>query len=115
MAKALRWDSSRVVPWKRLVIEWAVVATIVTVVIVATNKPVANGAFTLLFSGLIYVGFGGVMAKFGYARKSLTQLRAEAAAAPRQRKEVPATAVRQRPAPTSRTSTGPNRPQRKRR
>ena len=117
MARALRWDSSRTVPWKRLTIEWAVVAAVVMVVIGATNKPVANGAYTLLFSGVIYLGFGALMAKLGYARKSLAQLRAEAAAAPpRQRKGVaPTQGPRPRPAPTRRTSTGPNRPASKKR
>ena len=92
-------------------------AAIVVVVIAATNKPVANGAFTLLFSGVVYVGFGAVMAKLGYARKSLAQMRADAAATPRARARTApvAASTRPRPAPTKRTSSGTNRPPKKRR
>jgi hypothetical protein len=61
----------------------------------------------LLVSGPIYLLFGGVLAKFGYQRKTLRDIRREtdekraAAAAP-----VSTSATRARPAPTSRTGGG---------
>jgi hypothetical protein len=59
-----------------------------------------------------------VLAKFGYARKTFRQLRAEAAAAPQGQvgRTVAGPTARPRPAPTKRTSNGPtNRPQKKKR
>ena len=73
----------------------------------------------LLISGPLYLLFGAVLAKFGYQRKTLKQLRAErvdrveAAAKP----AVAGSGPRQRPAPTRRTSGGgsSNRPGNRRR
>ncbi len=115
----MAWDSSRPVPWKRLFTEWVVIAVVVGGIsfFVTENHRAAN-YFTILLAGPVYVGFGAVIAKFGYARKTVKELRAEteaelarkAAAAPA------ATATRARPAPTSRTSSGPsNRPNKKKR
>ena len=68
--------------------------------------PIIGG---LLASGPLYLGLGYVLAKFGYQRKTLAELRTPAAPPP----TVTATTsrdARPRPAPTRRTSTGPNRP-----
>jgi hypothetical protein len=68
----------------------------------------------VLISGPLYLGFGAVMAKFGYQRTRLKDVRGAAKQA-----EEPAgesgsssdtTVPRRKPAPTSRTAGGGNRP-----
>jgi hypothetical protein len=104
-----------------LFIEWAIIGVVVAVIsLTMTDNAKAGNLVAILFAGVIYVAFGAVLAKFGYARKSLTQMRAEAAAAPPRAagkgSGTPAPGAKPKPAPTSRTSTGPsNRPQKKRR
>lgn len=67
----------------------------------------------LLVSGPLYLAFGYVLAKFGYQRKTLKQLRAEEPTRGSERspgrgeKDVPG--PRPRPAPTSRTGGAPPR------
>ena len=116
----MKWDSSRSVPWKRLCIEWAIVAVAVAVVsFYATNNRSLSSYVALLLGGVVYLAVGAAMAKFGYKRKTLKQMRAEVAAAPRR---APAASnpddatARPRPAPTKRTSGGPaHRPAKRRR
>jgi hypothetical protein len=75
-----KWDSSRPVPWRRLMREWVIYAAIMTVVfLVFFPRNNAIGAVVgVLISGPLYLAFGAVMAKFGYTRKRLKDLRAEA-------------------------------------
>ena len=114
----MAWDSSRPVPWKRLIIEYLVIGIVIAVValVVSKDRRAAN-YWTIAMAAPIYLGFGYVLAKLGYARKSLAQVRAEAAAA--QAKKAASTsssAGRPKPAPTSRTSSGPSqRPAKKKR
>jgi hypothetical protein len=107
----MRWDSSRNVPWKRLTIEWVIVAIIVAVVSFSgTDNRSLSSYAALLLGGAVYVGFGATMAKFGYQRKTLKQMRAEAAAAPRRTAQAridDAPTARAKPAPTKRTSGSP--------
>ena len=118
----MAWYSRREVPWKRLLIEWAVISAGIAIVTMAfgSSRP-AETAFAILLSGVIYLGFGAILAKFGYARKSLKQLRAESAIAAQQKAAAASGgsgggAPRARPAPTKRTSTGPSqRPRKKKR
>ena len=107
----MAWDSSRPVPWKRLIVQWAVIGTVVAVVsLVFTDNREAGSYLSIFFAGFIYLGLGAVLAKFGYRQKSLKEMRAEAAAAaPR---TVSPTA-KAKPAPTKRTSTGPSQQPRK--
>lgn len=113
----MAWDSSRPVPWKRLAIEWLVIAVVVGGIsfFVTENNRAAN-YLTIVLAGPIYIGFGALLAKLGYARKSLKELRAEDAARQAQKARAAGasgtpTGPRPKPAPTSRTSTGPsNRP-----
>ena len=115
----MAWDSSRAVPWKRLLIEWVVVvAGIVLVSAVWGDAKPGELVFAAVFGGAIYLLFGAVMAKLGYARKSLRDLRAQAeqrAAASRAAAGggSQGTATRSRPAPTKRTSSGPSQHPRK--
>jgi hypothetical protein len=111
-----KWDSSRPVPWRRLMREWVIYAAIMSAVfLVFFPRNNAIGAVVgVLISGPLYLAFGFVMAKFGYTRKRLKDLRAEAK---EQGDARTSTAVvsgdfdtagsatpRPRPAPTSRTA-----------
>jgi hypothetical protein len=103
------------VPWRRLVKEWAIYAAIMVVVLALLFRDgdVLALVVGVLVSGPIFIGLGAVMAKFGYQRKTLADLRTPRAA-PRPAPAAVDHAARARPAPTRRTSTGPNRPRRKR-
>jgi hypothetical protein len=104
---SMAWDASRPVPWKRLSIEWTVVAVVVAgLSYFVTHNRQLSSYITIVLAGAVYVGFGAILAKFGYARKTLTQLRAETAAT--QAASVATPGARPKPAPTSRTSTGSN-------
>jgi hypothetical protein len=115
----MRWDSSRPVPWRRLVKEWLIYAAIMTVVLALVYRdgnrlvPILAGLFV---SGPLYLGLGFVLAKFGYVRKTLADMRTpRAATSSGDAASAGGEGPRPRPAPTRRTSTGPNRPKRKRR
>jgi hypothetical protein len=71
--------------------------------------PIVSG---LLISGPLYLLFGGVMAKLGYQRRTLKQVRADTAAASA---VSAAAAPRPKPAATKRTGATQNRPGKTRR
>lgn len=110
-------------PWQRLVREWLVYAAIMTVIFVLFfSESGLIGALAGLFvSGPLYLGLGAVLAKLGYRRKTIKELRAERTSPPSARSgsddgHGSTAASRPRPAPTKRTSSGPtNRPRSKRR
>lgn len=113
------WDNSRAVPWERLVKEWVLYAGIMSVIFLVffRDNNVIGALAGVLISGPLYLAFGAAMAKFGYTRKSLKQLRAQGkaeAADKRERKSESKPAGTEgnpsSPAPTSRTSSGSNRP-----
>jgi len=125
----MAWDSSRPVPWQRLVREWLIYVGVMALLFVLVFRNNLVGALAgLLISGPLYLGFGFVLAKFGYQRTSLKDLRTERENAPpvdRNRKknkknkknkndesdtDTDQRPSRSRPAPTSRTSTGRGRP-----
>jgi hypothetical protein len=68
----------------------------------------------VLISGPMYLGFGAVMAKFGYQRTRLQGLRGASKAPAEPSASTPSAATsgasRSKPAPTSRTAGGGNRP-----
>jgi len=109
------------VPWKRLIKEWAIYAAIMAVILVIFFRdggnllPILGG---LLVSGPLYLLLGGVMAKFGYQRKTLAEMRtprAEPGGSPSGSTSGTSDG-RPKPPPTRRTSTGPsNRPRSKKR
>jgi len=112
------WDATRSVPWKRFVREWAIYAVVFAVaVLVVKRGDVQPSQFVWIVLSLpIWVGFSGLLAKFGYQRKTLKDIRAETAARAAEQQAARSTAAatgRARPAPTKRTSTGPNRPSNK--
>jgi hypothetical protein len=112
----MAWDSTRPVPWNRLIREWLIYAAIMSAVfIIFFRGDNALGAVAgVLISGPLYLGFGAVMAKFGYQRTRLKDVRGAAARSSDQRDEPTETsnpdAPRAKPAPTSRTAGGGNRP-----
>lgn len=110
----MAWDSSRPVPWGRLVREWTIYAVIMTVVFLVffRGDNVIGAVAGVLISGPLYLGVGAVLAKFGYTRTRWKDLRAQAGAG------APSTAspdgaasgaTRAKPAATSRTG-GSSRP-----
>jgi hypothetical protein len=115
----MAWDSSRPVAWQRLTREWLIYAAImIAIVLLVFDADRRAGMIVgVLVSGPLYLGFGAILAKFGYQRKSLKEMRSERATAPEPRAgSTPRTpGPRAKPAPTKRTSTGPNRPRRTRR
>ena len=115
----MAWDSSRPVPWQRLMREWSIYALVMVGLVFLFVRGNTVGALAgILVSGPLYLAFGAVLAKFGYQRKTLRQLReereAQQEASPSEASGSAAT-TRTRPPPTKRTSTGPNRPRGKRR
>ncbi|MBI5090068.1 MAG: hypothetical protein HZB15_14730 [Actinobacteria bacterium] len=112
----MAWDSSRPVPWQRLVRDWLLYVAIMLLlfVLVFRDRMSAGLVAGLLVSGPLFVGIGALLAKLGYQRKTLRDLRSERTA--RTARPVNAAApARGRPAPTRRTSTGPrHRPTSKR-
>ena len=111
----MAWDSSRPVPWQRLIREWLIYAAIMSAVflIFFRGDNVLGAVAGVLISGPLYLAFGAVMAKFGYQRTRLKDVRGAAKQpeepADREAEAVPE-ALRPKPAPTSRTAGGGNRP-----
>lgn len=105
-------------PWQRLVREWLIyVAVMAVVLLLVIRSSNVIGAFAgLLVSGPLYLLMGFVLAKFGYQRKSLKEMRAPQAETRDSKKSKgddaadESTSAKRRPAPTSRTSGGGNRP-----
>jgi hypothetical protein len=107
------WDASRPVPWRRLAKEWLIYAAIMAAVFVLLFRGDAGlwGIIGgLLASGPLYLTLGYVLAKFGYQRKTLAEMRTPRAATGGSATTADEPGARPRPAPTRRTSTGPNRP-----
>ena len=115
----MAWDKTRPVPWKRLIRDWVLYIGIMTAIfLIAFRDRISSGLIVgLLISGPLFVVIGAALAKMGYQRKSLRELRAETAerTASQTAGAAGGSAARNRPAPTKRTSTGPShRPSSKR-
>lgn len=110
----MAWDSTRPVPWRRMVNEWLVYVAIMFVLFlfVFDNSSLIGVVAGLLVSGPLYLAFGYVLAKFGYRRKSFKEMRAETAAktAATRTDDTEAAGPKPKPAPTSRTGGGSGRP-----
>ncbi len=112
----MAWDSSRPVPWNRLIREWLIYAAIMSAVFVVffRGDNVVGAIAGVLISGPLYLAFGAAMAKFGYQRTRLKDARRSATTSA-DPSTSPSTstaddAPRHKPAPTSRTAGGANRP-----
>ena len=99
----MAWDSSRPVPWNRLIREWLIYAAIMSAVFVIffRGDNVLGAVAGVLISGPLYLGFGAVMAKFGYQRTRLKDVRGAA------KKALATTGSRQDAARAGRAA-GPN-------
>jgi hypothetical protein len=112
----MAWDSTRPIPWNRLIREWLIYAAIMSAVflIFFRGDNVLGAVAGVLISGPLYLAFGALMAKFGYQRTRLKDVRAGTAAGADTSVAGPHTvdpgAPKGRPAPTSRTAGGGNRP-----
>lgn len=104
----MAWDPDREVPWSRLFREWLVYATVMVFVFVVFLRDTVTGGSVLGLAASfpMYLGFGYVLAKFGYQRKTLKSLRP--APTTKSPPETSTRTERDRPAPTRRTSTGPS-------
>ncbi len=107
----MAWDSCRPVPWKRLIRDWLLYLAIMMVVFVVVLRDRMSAGTTagLLVSGPLFVILGAVLAKFGYTRRTMKELRAQSQAQAAQRAQQPvgsAAGPRAKPAPTKRTSSG---------
>jgi hypothetical protein len=112
----MAWDSTRTVNWGRLTREWLVYAIVMSIVFVLLlrDNVTAGSIAGLVASFPMYLLFGGILAKMGYQRKTLSDLRKQTPArTPRASKgssssssNSAASPRRSRPAPTSRTTTG---------
>src|SRR5258707_500850 len=64
---AMAWDSSRPIPWNRLVKEAAIFLVLGAIIFTFFLKNSNAGSYAGLVIGmLLYVGFSVVLAKFGY-------------------------------------------------
>lgn len=121
----MRWDSSRPVPWQRLAREWVIYVAIMAAVLAVffRDAGIVGALAGLLVSGPLYLLFGFAMAKLGYQRKSLKEMRTPQASESTSDKskgskksknssgdDDGSDAARRPPAPTKRTSGGGNRP-----
>lgn len=112
----MAWDSNRPVPWNRLIREWLIYAAIMSAVflIFFRGDNVIGAIAGVLISGPLYLGFGAVMAKFGYQRTRFKDARGMSKKSADASDAAPSTpdtdAPRSKPAPTSRTAGGGNRP-----
>jgi hypothetical protein len=111
----MAWDSSRPVPWRRMVNEWLIYVGVMFIVILFLfrDQSVIGLVAGLLVSGPLYLGFGYVLAKFGYRRKNLRELR-EQSGRPATDPGDAAPPQRAKPTPTSRTGGTSGRPGAKR-
>ncbi len=100
----MAWDPKREVPWRRLFREWLVYAAVMIVVFIVFLRDTVTGGSVLGLAASfpMYLGFGYVLAKFGYQRKTLKDIRTVAPSRPAEPQQ------RNRPATTRRTSTGPS-------
>ena len=107
----MAWDSTRPVPWRRLVREWLIYVAVMAVVFALFFRD--NGLLGifagLLVSGPLYLALGFVLAKFGYQRKTWKELRSEPRPARRDADAV-VTGPKPKPAPTRRTGGAESRP-----
>ena len=75
----MAWDATRPIPWRRLIREWLIyVGLMAAIFLIFMRDTSLIGLMSgLLISGPLYILFGAVLAKFGYTRKTMKQLRTE--------------------------------------
>jgi hypothetical protein len=95
--------------------EWVIYAAIMVVVFILffRDEGMIGAIAGLLVSGPLYLLLGAVLAKFGYQRRRLGEGRGDRKGGGSDASEGSSSeggAPRPKPAPTRRTSTGPQRP-----
>lgn len=103
------WDAGRRVPWRRMTVEWSVVAVAMLVITLGfSDSTLGEVLSAIVLGGVVYMAVGLVSAKLGYQRATLRQLRAQRAAAQSAGRATTTArpAPRPRPAPTKRTGGG---------
>lgn len=116
----MAWDSTRPVPWQRMIREWLVYVALFTGVLLIfyRDQSFVGLLAALLISGPLYMLIGYVLAKFGYQRKTWSEMRAGNEQSKRDRKrsrgggddDDDVAGPRPKPAPTKRTGGGSARP-----
>lgn len=102
----MKWDARRPIPWRRLVGEWALVTiALIGATAVFTDTPVTETFGAVILGGAVYLALGAVLARLGYQRATLRQLRSAARTTTR----PPDRPTPRRPAPTKRTGGGQRR------
>lgn len=113
------WDSSRPVPWSKLLRQWCIYAVVllaVFLVLFRGSSSVLSSLVGVALSLPLFLGLNWMLYKVGRERTSIGELRRERAAAAATPTASAASAatgesgVRSRPAPSRRTSTGHNNP-----
>ena len=109
------WDSSRPVPWRRMVREWLLYVAIMLLILLVffRDRSMIGIVAGLLVSGPLYLGFGYLLAKLGYRRKSWRELREATAvesATDATTRSTASASNRPKPVPTSRTGGSSTRP-----
>jgi hypothetical protein len=103
----MAFDRRRPVPWSRLLREAVIFTVVGTLMFALVIREPDPGIYIGIVAGAaLYVGLGALLAKFGYRRQTLGELRAQtrAQAAAKQAAARNATpAPRPKPAPTRRT------------
>lgn len=104
----MAWDANRPIPWQRLLREAAIFMAIGALAITFLVKhPKPTDYAGLVIGMFFYVAFVAVLSKFGYQRQSIKEARERRRVATVVSTAAPS-GVRERPAPTRRTSTGPS-------
>ncbi len=112
----MAWESSRTVPYRRLLREWLIFAPILVAALwlmQGGDSGFANTLVGVVASLPLYLGLGYVLAKFGYQRRTLADLRTPRAST--EPADVSTSNTRPKPAPTRRTAGGTKRSNQKRR
>ena len=120
---AMAWDSARPVPWKRLLVPFAVYAAVATLAftIFGQSKSLIGILGGVSMGGLLYLGVAIILVKFGWnpPQWGSTQPRQKAesgstSATRSSRASGTSTDVRAKPKPTTRTNAGNHRVKRSR-
>jgi len=101
------WESSRPVPYRRLLREWLIFAPILVAALWLMQGD--GSGFGAILVGVaaslpLYLGLGVVLAKFGYQRRSLADMRTPRAS--NATTDSSPSGTRPKPAPTRRTAGG---------
>jgi hypothetical protein len=116
----MAWDPNRPVPWKRLLVPFAIYGGVAAIALFFFSSGDVPGiVLGLVTGGLLYVGIAVILVKFGWNPPSFGGNRPAPGADAKtsssgSSRSTPSSANRSRPAPTSRTNAGNPRAKRSR-